>query len=813
MASEPALDASGQAQQVERWERAWQRLAGSWQRDAAAAAMAAVEALLETSSGAAADRAGDFSAFLAAFIDEAAPPSATQRRRLEELANALRDALGRPIASAGAPQPALPASADRARRDPPPAASLAAARDTHGKVQRNRICVLGLPPAATPGLVHAFSERGLEGTWFQSANEMAAALGDTRPGAMLLSAAALRDLPQFAAALNPTPVAGADAPALVVVSERRDLTDRLLAMRAGAAAFFQAPLDAYRVAARLSELMGRERGSGNRVLLADADRSEAAECAGWLTELGMVARIAASGDAMLAALPEFRPDLVLIVEGLPDARSFELAQMLRQQPEWAMLPLVLVANELSEAQRFDAIAAGADDVLQKPLKARHLSAVVRSRILQARSRAGEAQSLRDPATGLVRRERLIERLGQAPRPGAALLFVALDQPERVRVRVGLAGLALLASEVGRALRQVCAEPDWAAALADFHYLLLVEREDRAQIAELGERLRAAIGACHAGAGAEAQALTASIGIVPLETNAGGVDEIVARAESAALSAQRLGGNRLLWHEPAAGAAASNDPALAVRVILMRPWQDDCAQVEFRPLVPLAGKLGGQFEMDYRLVSTRGQGLRVQHALYAPIAAELGLLSNLERRRLSAALDARSEAVRHGRAIRVLLAVSAAWLLQDGEIDWLSHELAERHLSGSGLGLEIASSEFLDCLAELGPALGKLRQAGIRVGLTDYGRDLAAIHALKRHPLDYLRLFADLVQFAAGRATGDALQAVVRKAHQMHAVVIAPAVDSLESAHALLRLGVDYACGEGLGPARPKPEFDFERPLL
>src|SRR4029077_7266306 len=116
---------------------------------------------------------------------------------------------------------------------------------------------------------------------------------------------------------------------------------------------------------------------------------------------------------------------------------------------------------------------------------------------------------------------------------------------------------------------------------------------------------------------------------------------------------------------------------------------------------------------------RDLGARAGHGLYAPVATELGLLATVERRRLGVALSARADAVKQGRAIRVLLPVSVNWLLQDGEIEWLVKELGAHHLSGSGLGLEIQSAEFLDRLADLGPPLGKLRQAGIRIGLGDY----------------------------------------------------------------------------------------------
>jgi EAL domain-containing protein (putative c-di-GMP-specific phosphodiesterase class I) len=55
-------------------------------------------------------------------------------------------------------------------------------------------------------------------------------------------------------------------------------------------------------------------------------------------------------------------------------------------------------------------------------------------------------------------------------------------------------------------------------------------------------------------------------------------------------------------------------------------------------------------------------------------------------------------------------------------------------------------------------------------------------------------------------------ALVRKAHASGAAVIAPEVDSLQRAHLLLRLGVDYGIGPAFARPQPQPDFDFNRPL-
>jgi len=77
--------------------------------------------------------------------------------------------------------------------------------------------------------------------------------------------------------------------------------------------------------------------------------AHAAECAGWLSEQGIVARLAGTGEAALAALAEFRPDLVLIADGLPDARAFELAQMVRLVDD--LLDLNRITHDRLELRR------------------------------------------------------------------------------------------------------------------------------------------------------------------------------------------------------------------------------------------------------------------------------------------------------------------------------------------------------------------------------------------------------------------------------------------------------------------------------
>jgi EAL domain-containing protein (putative c-di-GMP-specific phosphodiesterase class I)/GGDEF domain-containing protein len=762
-----AADAAGElAGRLGALEQSWQSLVGAWDVEAARAFSDALDSLLELSRDGLAERAADLAAYLSTFADGSLVPNRSQLGRLMVLSSALfstaPDAPASP-ATPSAPVVQLPA--------PPPRPQEA----------RSTICLLGVAENDAPGLTDSLTERGYQVRRFGDAAELEAYLKSARPGVLMLHSAQLRSMPRLAAALADAAPGTPLGPALIVLSGQRDVTQRLLAMRSGATAFFEAPLDSYRIVARIEELLGREQATPYRVLLVDADREHSSQCGRW-----------------------------------PDARAFELAQMMHQQPEFATLPIVLYGEGFDDAQRFDAIAAGAEDVLVKPLKPRHLTSVIRSRVQRAQWFRGQAAQTagRDPRTGMYLRSYIVDRLGAGALPsGCALLFVGLDRTERVREALGLAGLAQFESEIAQAFREALAAGDAAAPLNDFSFLVMATRDHRDLITELAERLRQKLAERRAGGGDAAQPVTASVGITLLDDVGGTVDERVARAEAAAMAAARVGGNRVLWYEPNNYALVRPDPQLAVRAVLTRPWNESNCRIDFRPIVPLAGKLGGQYDLAFSLVSANEPGARAEYLQYAPVAREMQALAELDKRRFVAAMTAREERLRHGRQIRLFMPVLADTLLDEPLMDWLVAELRSRKLSGTGFTFELTSAELLDRREALAAPLARLRQAGIRTGLADFGRDWAAVHVLGELQADFLRLDTELVLMTTtDKAVNSTLLALVRKAHSLGAQVIAPDVEAIERAHVLLRLGIDYGVGDGLARPVAEPEFDFNRPI-
>jgi EAL domain-containing protein (putative c-di-GMP-specific phosphodiesterase class I)/GGDEF domain-containing protein len=466
--------------------------------------------------------------------------------------------------------------------------------------------------------------------------------------------------------------------------------------------------------------------------------------------------------------------------------------------------------------RFDAIAAGGDEFLVKPLKTRHLLSAVTSRVRRAhwlREIIGNPDG-RDTRTGLYSRNVLIEKLGAALGDrSAALLTIALDRAGELRERIGLTGLAAIDAHVGNLLRSQLDELDLPAQYNDFHYFVLLHRRSRSDITGIAERLRFALAGQPFIYQGQSHPISASIGMALLGGERNSVDEVVTNAEAAQIAAAHLGGNRVLWFEAKEAALLPSDPMLAVRAVLSRPLTPEQTQFEFQPIVALAGKLSGQFELGFKVKSTTQAGVAVAYADLAPVAAECNQLTTLDRWLLERSLSVREEQLKRGRQLRLFVPQSVATLLDPDIPYWLARELKERHLSGTGLTLELPCSELIDAGARAAERLKFLHQSGVRFCLVDFGRDWAAVHALKNLTVDFVRLSAGLVsELGTAKSMSDTLLALVRKAHAAGCAVIAPEVDSINRAHLLLRLGVDYGVGPAFARPSATPEFDFNRPL-
>jgi CheY-like chemotaxis protein len=110
-----------------------------------------------------------------------------------------------------------------------------------------------------------------------------------------------------------------------------------------------------------------QQGESRRILVVDDNRDAAESLAMMLQLLGHEVRSAHDGVEAVEAHAEFRPDVVLLDIGMPRMNGYEAARHIRKQPRGDQVVLIALTGWGQEADKKQAMEAGFDLHLTKPV--------------------------------------------------------------------------------------------------------------------------------------------------------------------------------------------------------------------------------------------------------------------------------------------------------------------------------------------------------------------------------------------------------------------------------------------------------------
>src|ERR671939_1084942 len=93
--------------------------------------------------------------------------------------------------------------------------------------------------------------------------------------------------------------------------------------------------------------------------------------------VGARSNVVGDGLAVLASVERERPRMILLDLMMPVLDGFQVAQQLKSDPATAQIPIVAVSALARPDDREEALAAGCDEFVRKPLELEDLAMVIR----------------------------------------------------------------------------------------------------------------------------------------------------------------------------------------------------------------------------------------------------------------------------------------------------------------------------------------------------------------------------------------------------------------------------------------------------
>ncbi|NOT08915.1 MAG: EAL domain-containing protein [Gemmatimonadales bacterium] len=422
------------------------------------------------------------------------------------------------------------------------------------------------------------------------------------------------------------------------------------------------------------------------------------------------------------------------------------------------------------------------------------------------------EATHDALTGLINRREFERRLTRVVADLAnadsdqVLLCLDLDRFKIINDSCGHdAGDDLLRS-LGPLLGSHLRKRDTLARLGGDEFGVLLENCPVAEAERIAESLRVAVAQYRFEWGSTSFSIGASIGLVQLTADNGGVAVVMRAADAASYAAKEAGGNRV--HSERRGKVADGvSQSVARRVTrLARAVDESQFQLYVQPIVPLQhdGTTHSRWEVLLRLPDGRGG---VQDAGdFLPQAERYSLMPVIDRwvvRETIALLGCWHRDHPSAELPVFSINLNASALAEEGFLSLVEHELARYGLPSSCLCFEITESAALANLPRTVRFLAGIRATGCAVALEDVGSGLASFAHLRALAVDFVKIGGHFVHGVADDPIhGGIVSAVNQIGLSMGIATIAKQVGSNRVLRKLQSLGIGYAQGRALTPPIP-----------
>lgn len=289
--------------------------------------------------------------------------------------------------------------------------------------------------------------------------------------------------------------AGPARPRAIVLVDAPEGGDGVRAMAAGIDAIFT-PDRVSTELPRYAKTLARIGAPPPRVILVMRTESRAQPLVQALEHANLQVSYCAELTTARDLLYRESPDLVLVELAPPVVDSLAFTRLLRQDPRFALLPIICLAARDSVVDRIEAIKAGVDHFLAEPVEATLLTHLVLSRA--ERGRRLREMVHRDGLTGLLNHATLMAELEHtleyARRHGETFGFIMVDVDhfKRINDQHGhLIGDQVLL-HLSRIFHQTVRASDVIGRYGGEEFGVVLRRTDRTGVGILTQKLRQAL---------------------------------------------------------------------------------------------------------------------------------------------------------------------------------------------------------------------------------------------------------------------------------------------------------------------------------
>lgn len=420
----------------------------------------------------------------------------------------------------------------------------------------------------------------------------------------------------------------------------------------------------------------------------------------------------------------------------------------------------------------------------------------------------EHQARHDALTDLINRSEFEARLTELithPRRANhqhALLYIDLDQFKLVNDSCGhMAGDELL-KQLSALLKSKVRKYDTLARLGGDEFGLLLVNCPLNKARKIAEQIKETVNQFSFAWGDRVFRVGASIGLVTVDASSEDVSSVLSLADSACYQAKETGRNRIHILHPDDADLANRRSQIEWATRIREALEQDrlvLYQHRYRPINPVLSPCECR-EILLRMLDEDGQ--IIPPMAFLPAAERHGLMLQVDRWVVENTLRSLSKCDLNG-VVMISINLSAQSLCDKGFLKFITTQLSRHGVDPGLICFEITETAAIANLADALEFIKALKQLGCRFALDDFGVGLSSLAYLRNLPVDYLKIYGDIVRDIVRDPVS---RAMVKAIHEISGVMgirtVAEYAETPEILDMLGEMGIDYAQGDAVGLPEP-----------
>lgn len=390
----------------------------------------------------------------------------------------------------------------------------------------------------------------------------------------------------------------------------------------------------------------------------------------------------------------------------------------------------------------------------------------------------------------------------------AMIYVAIDNFQSIRDRVGISGCDVLIGDIAMILKAHAFPDQIVARFGAYSYSFLSAIQNKQAIEKQASQIPALIEKHISEIGDQSISATCSAAVVFMDENSpDNANEIISRGEKTCDSLQQNGGNQFSIYVPKAGERTQEEEDGLVAAEIKDALTHNRIEGLYQPIVSIKTSSGERYISS--LVITGKDGKQMLRKEFQAAAQRTGASKTLDRWAILHAIKKIAESMKRQRQIEIIVPLSVETLLDTSLIEWLSDCLSKSNIASGLLVLMINEADAVNQLKATKTLFKTIKEMNCKFALDEFGTGINPFQLVKHIKADYVRVNgAYMDNLAQNTENQDSIREIATQAQEMGIYSITPGVDDAAILSVLWSLNVDFVQGDFLQAPDKDLQYDF-----